>query len=142
MILGKNQNTQYKIFKINNDLIEDPQIIANKFNEYYSCASNAIKNNLPQSNHSFEEYLVPRDIGMMNWDLTNVHEVKRIVNKLNNVKAGSDKIPIKVIKNNIDILCPILTHLCNLSLSTGTFPTIHKFGIITPLYKKYDKADI
>ena len=58
------------------------------------------------------------------------------------MNPGPDKIPISLIKKNIDFLSPILTHLCNLSMSKGEFPNIHKRGIITPLYKNKDKYDI
>ena len=123
-------------------MVDDPQIIANKFNEFYSNDANNECMNIPQSDYSFRDFLRPADPGNINWELTNCHEVKRIVDKLNNVKHGPDKIPISIIKKNIDILSPILTHLCNLSLRTGIFPAIHKKGIITPLYKKNDKYDI
>ena len=54
---------------------------------------------------------------------------------MNNAKAGPDEIPIELLKNNSNILAPIISQLCNLSLTTGVFPQIHKVGNIIPLYK-------
>ena len=93
-------------------------------------------------NHISNIFLAPRENGRINWALTNNFEVKRVVNKLNNVKPGPDKIPISIFKKNIDVLSPILTHLCNLSLSRGRFPKIHKHGIIVPIYKSKDKYEL
>ena len=141
-ILGKNGNSQSKLIRIDDTLTDDANIIANKFNEYYSSIATTVTGNLAAANRDFREYLEPRNVEMIDWQPTNEAEVKRIVNKLNNVKPGPDKIPISIIKKNIDFLCPILTHLVNLSLTSGVFPTVHKRGIITPLYKNNDRHDI
>ena len=61
---------------------------------------------------------------------------------MKNSAPGPDKIPMKILKNNANILSPVLSHLCNLSLNTGTFPNIHKIGNIIPLHKGKDKDDI
>ena len=58
--------------------------------------------------------------------------------KMNNTKAGPDGIPITIIKNNIDILSPIISNLINKSLMSGVFPDTHKIGTIIPLYKGKD----
>ena len=55
---------------------------------------------------------------------------------------GPDEIPMDVFKKNVDKLSPIIAHLCNLSLSSGIFPSIHKTGKIIPLYKSKDRDDI
>ena len=141
-MMGKNSNSQSKVMKVNNIVTDDANLIANTFNEYYANIARSITNQLPAANRSFNDYLEPRNIEPISWEPTNNFEIKRIVRNLNNVKAGPDKIPISVIKNNIDYLSPILTHLCNLSLRTGQCPQIHKCGIITPLYKSKDKYEI
>ena len=135
-ILGKSTSTQSNVFKINDKLVDDPNVIANKFNDYYSNIASSVANNMPDSNVAYNEFLVPVNVDRINWEPATVIEVKEIVKKLNNVKEGPDKIPISIIKNNIDTLSPILTHLCNLSLSSGVFPRIHKLGILNPLHKK------
>ena len=61
---------------------------------------------------------------------------------MNNTKAGPDGIPIAILKKYDGLLAPIISRLCNLSLSTGIFPSIHKIGNITPLYKNKERSDI
>jgi len=55
---------------------------------------------------------------------------------------GYDEIPIKVIKQSISYVSSPLAHICNLMLSSGTFPTRLKFTEIKPLYKKGERMDI
>ena len=141
-ILGKSKQQQPKLMKINNTLTDDCNEIANSFNNYYSNIATSVTNNLPNSMYNHNHFLPPRLNTRINFALAEENEIKRIVEQLNDVKAGPDKIPISIIKKNIDLLCPILKHLCNLSLSNGVFPTIHKKGIIIPIYKSKDKYDI
>jgi len=65
---------------------------------------------------------------------------KEIENVAKSLKAkeshGYDEIPIKVIKQSISHISSPLAHICNLMLSSGTFPTRLKFAEIKPLYKK------
>ena len=78
--------------KINNVVTNDSNIIANGFNNYYANITSTVINNLPASNFNYDYFLAPRENGRINWALTNDFEVKRVVNKLNNVKPGPDKI--------------------------------------------------
>ena len=55
---------------------------------------------------------------------------------------GPDEIPMYIYKNNIDLFAPVITHLCNLSIRSGIFPSSLKTGIIIPIYKKNDYDDI
>ena len=65
---------------------------------------------------------------------------KEIENVAISLKAkdsyGYDEIPTKVIKQSISYISSPLAHICNLMLSSGTFPTRLKFAEIIPLYKK------
>ena len=141
-ILGKNQATQTKVFKIDNYYTDNSELIANKFNEYYSNIASTVSNSLPVTDFNFRNYLTPQNVPIISWESTNEAEIKRVVKNLNNVKAGPDHIPISIIKKNLDFLSPILVHLTNLSLREGKCPTIHKKGTIVPLYKKDEKTEI
>lgn len=59
-----------------------------------------------------------------------------------NAKPGPDNLPMFLFKNNVEFLSPVITHLCNLSIHTGTFPELHKIGNILPLHKNKDVDDI
>ena len=49
-------------------------------------------------------------------------QLKDNVLSFKNTSAGFDGLLMKVFKDNIDILCECITHICNMILSTGVFP--------------------
>jgi hypothetical protein len=55
--------------------------------------------------------------------------------------CGYDGISTKVLKYSILYISSSLTHICNLMISTGIFPTRLKFVEIKPLYKKGEIAN-
>ena len=67
------------------------------------------------------------------------------VKKVNNLKSkkASQKtdIPIKIVKENVDIKSHFLYHNFNNSLSCSTFPTGVKYADVTTMHKKDDKTD-
>jgi len=71
------------------------------------------------------------------------YSVEKIIKNLKqNAAAGSDRIQSRVIKENCRDLLSSITYLVNLSMSTGTFPTLYKEAIIRPIYKGGDEQDI
>ena len=67
-----------------------------------------------------------------------VDEVAGAVRLLPDKSCASDPLPTSLLKENVDILAPFLTNLCNSSLSTGVVPAIFKEEYITPLLKEPD----
>ena len=50
-------------------------------------------------------------------------------------------IPVKIVKENIDIVSYFLYHNFDNSLSCSTFSAGMKYAEVTPIYKKDDKTD-
>ena len=121
---------------------DNPQIITDKFNEYYANIATKVVQELPPTDANFLQYLPARDPVEILWEPCTTHEVKRIVKKCNDVKPGPDGIPMHIFKKNIEILAPVLSNVCNKSLQQGVFPEIHKKGVIIPIYKNKDKYEI
>lgn len=70
-------------------------------------------------------------------------EVERVIRGLRNDCApGWDGISPSVIKASSNILVPPITHVCNLSITTGVFPKLMKRGLISPIYKQGDRGDV
>ena len=70
------------------------------------------------------------------------HDVVKELNKLKSKKASQKTdIPIKIVKENVDIISHFLYHNFNTSLSCSTFPTAMKYADVTPIHKKDDKTD-
>ena len=63
-------------------------------------------------------------------------EIVKIINKLPaKHSSGYDNISNVLLKKLNDVLSPIICKLCNMSLSTGTFPDVMKIAEVVPLYK-------
>jgi hypothetical protein len=68
---------------------------------------------------------------------TTEEEVVDLIKGLDNKKStGVDDIPDYVIKKFHSKIKTALTHIINLSLSTGQFPDLMKIAKVKPLYKK------
>ena len=139
-IMGKDHDNVNTIFKINNNSTQDSIVIADAFNEYYSNIGVNTSNALRRPNRNFVDYLPRVNHPNINWTLTTEAEVKSIICKSKNCRAGPDEIPMAVLKSNVDILSPIISHMCNLSITSGIFPTIHKTGCVLPLYKSKERT--
>ena len=62
--------------------------------------------------------------------------VLKAINRLPKKSSASDPFQISILKACADLLTPFITHLFNLSLSTGVFPRQWKHAVITPVPKK------
>lgn len=72
-----------------------------------------------------------------------VDDIGILMKELSVKKAlGSDGIPAKVWKDNIDILAPIITVLVNDMLETSVYPNVLKIAAIKPIFKNGSKTDI
>lgn len=71
-----------------------------------------------------------------------MEEILITVNNLSTGKAaGPDGITVRLVKENIDILGPVLLRLFNHSLHTGIYPSTLKTAKVTPIFKEGDKSD-
>jgi len=69
-------------------------------------------------------------------------EIEDVVNSLKMKDCyGYDGISTKILKQSIPYISSPLTHICNLMISTGIFPTRFKFAEIKPLYKKGETSN-
>ena len=138
-LLGKTHSNKNKIFNINGKKVDNESQIAHAFNEYYSNIGNITAENLSHSETNFEQYLPNKNYQEIIWNQTSAREVKDIILKCRLTKPGPDEIPMHIFKTNADTLSPVLSHLYNLSLTSGVFPRIHKLGKVFPLYKNKER---
>ena len=147
-------------------MIDDEIQIANLFNEYFVNILNKLglfpkkqssiytKNSLSEVEIAITKYgNYPSKIAVtekmeklgnptFGFDFTSYEETVKEVNnlKIRKVSQKTD-IPIRNIKENIDIVSFFLYHNFNNSLSCSTFPTAMKYAEVTPIHKKDDKTD-
>ncbi|CAH2245001.1 jg6941 [Pararge aegeria aegeria] len=74
---------------------------------------------------------------------TDPKEIKGILGNLKiHCAPGDDGVSSGLLRKFHDILCFPIDHLCNLSLTSDTFPSIFKQAIIIPIYKSGDKMTV
>ena len=145
----------------NDEMIDDEIKIAKLFNEYFV---NTVKKlglfTKEQSAISTENSLSEVEIAITKYgnhpsiiaitekmeklgnptfgfDFTSYEETVKEVNNFKTRKVSQKTdIPVRIIKENIDIVSYFLYHNFNNSLSCSSFPTAMKYAKVTPIYKK------
>lgn len=129
-------------FNHKNKIITDHREIANAFNDYFITIGPNLAKKIPDCSSKFDDYL-PQNTNLYSLFLspTNPSEIISIINKLpKNSAPGIDGIPTKIIQNNSYKIAAPLTHIINLSLSSGIVPDQTKLARVTPIFKSDDPS--
>lgn len=121
--------------------VNNMQSVVNRFNDYFVNVGPNLANSIPiKNNEELGVSLIDRVPGSFFVAGTTEGEIKSIVSKFKN-KASTDchDIDMILIKKVIDTILKPLTHICNLSLLTGTFPDKMKMAKVIPMYKSDDE---
>ena len=141
-VLNRNRETKSKDISLlqNGILINNNEQIANIFNEYFSKIGTNLSNNIENiDNISAEDFFHVRQNASIQIQLTDEDEIIELVSDLSDASGGPDTIPTKIMKQVIHTIITPLTHICNISLTTGIFPQHLKLSKITPLHKQGNK---
>ena len=74
---------------------------------------------------------------MFSLAIVTIGHVSKILHRLSSSKAtGFDEIPAKYLKYGSSVISKLLTHIINLSITTGSIPGYLEMTRIVSLYKK------
>ena len=140
-MINKNKHSKpFNNFVINGELTENPKLIADKFNEFFTNIGPSLASKIPASNISFRNFLNSHSTQSMFLKPVSSEELNKIISSLKDGAPGTDDISANVLKCvTEDVLTPI-THVCQLSLDQGYFPSQLKLAKIIPLFKSKDPA--
>ena len=135
-----NRTANHKIqnrFKKGDKIITDACEIAEGFNEFFTNIGPSLSKKIPFVHGNVNQYLdrVQNSI-FLNPVLPS--EIMKIIKNLKDSSAGWDDIraiPLKITCS--EILDP-LTHICNLSIVNGVFPSEMKIAKVCPIFKNGD----
>ena len=140
MVINKREQCQISNrFKCNGKTIEDENLIANKFNDFFINIGPELDKNIPPSNKSPSEYITNVSEATFTINAVTDTEVANIIGNFNDSAAGWDDLRPKIIKGIKDYVKLPLTHLCNLSFVSGIFPTELRVANVVPIYKSNDE---
>ena len=123
-------------FEHNGSLIDTKEEICEKFNEYFSTIATELESKLPTPSCDPLSYLdnQPVDFEFQFHPIT-PRFIEDVVANLKNAGGANDGITIKLLKLLSPVVAPAISHLCNLSLSQGIFPSAFKNATIVPIFK-------
>ena len=142
--LNRNNKMQ-KIIKIKsetNNIIEEPQTIAETFNLYFSQIGQKLAETIPTTGSKFDNYLGNHNPSTLFFVPTDREEIIGIINKLEGKKSsGHDEIDNFLLKTIILSIATPLAYIFNLSLSSGIVPDNIKIAKVIPIFKKGDTSE-
>jgi hypothetical protein len=133
-------NSKIEKIKVNNTVTDDPNEMADAFNEFFSNIGTDISNSIPHSNVDPLCYITTDDnIDLLDLGTTGpIHVCDVIRAMLPKNSMDLDGISTNLIKNVATEISVPLAHIFNLSLTTGVFPSKLKTSRIVPIYKAGD----
>ena len=135
---GNKMKPCQSIFKQNDSVITDGNLISEYFNNFYVNVGPSTAAKIPPSTTSPSIYLKGNYSDSFYAAPVTSQELEKLLLDLNNSACGWDGFEAKVIKNSYkEILEPFL-HICNLSLTSGVFPRQLKIAKVVPLFKAGD----
>jgi len=141
-VINKKNSIAPTQFKFGDSLESNKDVIANKFNSYFSNIGRDLARQIPTTNRSPSSYISennPHSIFLRPVDQV---EIEKIVQQLKNASAGFDGVRAKVIKATYHHYLTPLTHVLNLSILQGFFPDSMKTAKVVPIYKSGDPMSI
>ncbi len=140
LILSKNNNSSINQIRFKNQIISDPSLISQTFNQHFSSICGSHFNNSHNTAHSHNPVLTNSSFSftkILPIDVFHaIHDLKQFSS------AGPDGLDAKFLIISADVLMYPLADLFNLSLSTCSIPSIWKCARVTPLFKAGDPTDM
>ena len=140
IIKTKVKDNSIEALKIDGIKNYDSAAMANEFNNYFSNIAEQLATKIPNTQHSFKEFLNPplyNSFGIIptsSGEIINLSKTIRITHS-----KGDDDIDPVIANSNIPIIANQLAELINCSLNSGTVPQAIKIAKVVPIYKKGDK---
>ena len=139
-LLAKNtKNNIIKQIMVNNTFIDNDDLMAETFNEYFCSIGNNLELAIPPSIHDPLQYLSNTNSSFYLYPVGPL-EVEHHLNNLKNSKQNIDSISVSILKSHSHFLSYIFSDLINNCFQTGKFPRTLKRAIVLPLFKKGDRT--
>ena len=129
-------------FRYKNNILREPQEIADNFNKYFTEIGPDLANKIPASEKTFSEFLGAKsDLDFKFCELSDTRLLNFIKRMKPKTSFGEDLISNKVLQFVAPYILQPLKHLINMSLKTGYFPDKFKVAKIIPIFKDTDKHE-
>ena len=136
-------STYISSLRVDGAVVNSDESIATVLNNFFVSIGRKLAEKFSDLSSSNQPEDNPNATGSgFSFQLISESFVRDAIKRLKPNKAiGLDKISARLLKVSGHTIVPSLTSLFNLSLQTGTFPSVWKNARVIPLYKKGDKQD-
>ena len=128
---------------IDGEISNDPNKIANGFNNYFSNVAGKLQGKILSVGKEFSNFLKTPNENFFLFESADSQEILLIIDSFdNNKSSGPNSIPTDVLKLIKNILCqlPFKRNHFNLSFTTGRYPTQLKLAKVITTFK--NKGDL
>ena len=118
---------------------DSPSDLASSFLKFFDDKITKLCSYIPfnvNSNSTSVPSSVPTPPILSSFEPASSEEIRKLILSSTDASCSLDFIPTRLLKSCIDALVTPITHLINLSLSEGVFPTSFKHAVVSPLLKK------
>ena len=139
IINTKSKNSFQSISQLthNGEIIQDPQKMANVFNNFFVSVSSQVCSEIPRTKKSPLDYLKNRNMNSFFISPVTHSEIEDIIIALKNGKStGPFSIPLKLLKLVKSDISRPLACIFNESITLGIFPDKLKCAKVIPIHKK------
>ena len=135
-IINSKKNSHInETFHIENKDVNDKEIIANKFNEFYVNIGPTLARNIPSGRCEPISYIKNGIVNSIFLRSVNENEVVTILKDMKSSSPGWDDISPRIVKQTYKCFLEPLVHISNISILHGVFPNELKIAKVIPLYK-------
>ena len=122
---------------------KDTKSVTNDLADYFSNKIQTIRNDISAKTSIIakEDPVIVNDdvVPLTEFSTLTCEDIKSLILDMNSKSCQLDPMPTWLVKECIDVLSPILTHIVNTSLRNHIFPSSLKHATITPIIKDSDE---
>ena len=134
------QNCNITKLKIGNVEFTETHDICEALNEYFCSIGSEIEDAIPTTNFDPLSPIV-RNSSSMFLSPVGDAECADVIKSLKNTKQDPNTLPVKILKENIETLSPVICDLINTCFSSGAFPKVFKKATVIAIFKKGEKTN-
>ena len=129
-------NSRFKLS--DGSITNDKQLMSDKFNDFFINVGPNLAKRIEKQNKNPEQFMKAKVTFSLYLEPVTEQEIYKIVSSLKNSSPGYDNLSPSILQLSLSLICPLLTHICNLSLSEGIFPDEFKLANVIPIFKSGD----
>lgn len=143
----KSNSATSHILNDDGELIKDPYITANKFNDHFCSIHRTATDGIESVSDIHFNRIKHQNQGKLKNQHFNIPFItcdfvyKQLVHLDASKSTGSDNLSPRYLKIAAPVIAPVLTQIFNLSISNSVFPNSFKTARVIPIHKKGQKSD-